>query len=120
MEGEKPRVDVESGRQNAAENGQLSAENGQRSAAENGQLNAENERLRARLAALEEELVEVQSRTNAAIAKWQEQAYWLDRWHLDLNALMRRPGAVELLGGVRAVRSVWWRVKLFKRRLLGS
>jgi hypothetical protein len=113
MEGEQPRANVESGRQNAAANGQ-------RSAAENGQLSAENERLRARLAALEEELVEVQSRTNAAIAKWQEQAYWLDRWHLDLNALMRRPGAVELLGGVRAVRSLWWRVKLFKRRLLGS
>ena len=80
---------------------------------------AENERLRARVAALEAELVEVQSRTNAAIAKWQEQAYWLDRWHLDLNALMRRPGAAELLGAVRGVRGVWWRVKLLKRRLLG-
>ncbi len=79
---------------------------------------AENERLRARVAALEAELVEVQARTNAAIAKWQEQAYWLDRWHLDLNALMRRPGAVELLGAVRAARAVWWRAKLLKRRLL--
>lgn len=87
----------------------------------NGQLSteAENERLRARVAALEEELVEVQSRTNTAIAKWQEQAYWLDRWHLDLNAVMRRPGATELLGAVRGARGVWWRVKLFKRRLLG-
>jgi hypothetical protein len=85
----------------------------------NGQpgAEAENERLRARVAALEEELVEVQSRTNTAIAKWQEQAYWLDRWHLDLNALMRRPGATELLGAVRAARGVWWRVKLLKRRL---
>lgn len=83
------------------------------------ELQRENERLRARVVALEEELVEVQSRTNTAIAKWQEQAYWLDRWHLDLNALMRRPGATELLGGVRAVRGVWWRVKLLKRRLLG-
>jgi hypothetical protein len=85
----------------------------------NGQpsAEAENERLRARVAALEAELVEVQSRTNAAIAKWQEQAYWLDRWHLDLNALMRRPGATELLGAVRAARGVWWRVKLLKRRL---
>ena len=53
---------------------------------------AENERLRARVAALEAELVEVQARTNAAVAEWQERAYWLDRWHLDLNALMRRPG----------------------------
>jgi hypothetical protein len=89
-------------------------------AAEGQSAEAENERLRAQVAALEAELVEVQSRTNTAIAKWQEQAYWLDRWHLDLNALMRRPGAVELLGAVRAMRAVWWRVKLLKRRLLGS
>jgi hypothetical protein len=84
------------------------------------QLREENELLRARVEALETELVEVQSRTNAAIAKWQEQAYWLDRWHLDLNALMRRPGAVELLGAVRAMRGVWRRAKQLKRRLLGS
>jgi hypothetical protein len=83
------------------------------------ELQRENERLRARVAALEAELVEVQSRTNTAIAKWQEQAYWLDRWHLDLNAVMRRPGATELLDAMRSVRGVWWRVKLFKRRLLG-
>jgi uncharacterized protein YlxW (UPF0749 family) len=83
------------------------------------ELQRENERLRARVAALEAELVEVQARTNSAIAKWQEQAYWLDRWHLDLNALMLRPGATEVLGAVRSVRGVWWRVKLLKRRLLG-
>lgn len=105
VEGEMLRADAEGGERRAgAENGQLTAE-------------AENERLRARVAALETELVEVQSRTNAAIAKWQEQAYWLDRWHLDLNALMCRPGATELLGAVRAVRGVWWRVKLLQRRL---
>jgi hypothetical protein len=83
------------------------------------ELQRENERLRARVATLEEELVEVQARTNTAIAKWQEQAYWLDRWHLDLNAVMRRPGATELLDAMRTVRGVWWRVKLLKRRLLG-
>jgi hypothetical protein len=83
------------------------------------ELQRENERLRARVGALEAELVEVQSRTNSAIAKWQEQAYWLDRWHLDLNALMRRPGAAELLGAMRMARGVWWRAKLLKRRLLG-
>jgi hypothetical protein len=83
------------------------------------ELQRENERLRARVAALEAELVEVQARTNTAIAKWQEQAYWLDRWHLDLNSVMRRPGATELLGAMRTARGVWWRVKLLKRRLLG-
>lgn len=82
-------------------------------------LEAENERLRARVTALEAELVEVQTRTNRAIAKWQEQAYWLDRWHLDLDALMRRPGAMQLLGAMRAVRGVWWRAKVAKRKLLG-
>jgi hypothetical protein len=96
-------------REGVQESGQASAEAAQ----------AENKRLRARVAALEAELVEVQSRTNEAIAKWQEQAYWLDRWHLDLNTLMRRPGALQLLGALRALRSVWWRVKVAKRRLLG-
>ena len=111
MEGETLKADAKSGedsgvRSTGVAGGQLSAE-------------AENERLRARVAALEAELVEVQSRTNTAIAKWQEQAYWLDRWHLDLNALMRRPGATELLGATRTARGAWWRVKLLKRRLLG-
>jgi hypothetical protein len=78
---------------------------------------AENERLRARVAALEAELVEVQARANAAVAGWQERAYWLDRWHLDLNALMRRPGAMQLLGVVRALRGVYWRLKRLARRL---
>ncbi len=57
-----------------------------------GDLAAENARLRARVEQLESELVE-QARANAAVAAAQERAYWLDRWHLDLNALMRRPGS---------------------------
>ncbi len=68
------------------------------------QLQQEVERLRTRLAALESELVEVQAHANDAVAEWQERAYWLDRWHLDLNALMRRRGAAELRGGLRAMR----------------
>jgi hypothetical protein len=80
----------------------------------------EIEQLRARVAALEAELVEVQSRANAAVGEWQERAYWLDRWHLDLNAVMRRPGAAEFRAAVRAVRSVMWAVKRLKRRLSGS
>jgi predicted RNA-binding Zn ribbon-like protein len=76
------------------------------------ELQAEVERLRARVDALESELVEVQARANASVAEWQERAYWLDRWHLDLNALMRRPGAAELRAVVRAVREV---VRAFRR-----
>jgi hypothetical protein len=77
----------------------------------------ELELMRTRVADLEAELVEVQARANAAVAEWQERAYWLDRWHLDLNALMRRPGASQFRAAVRAVRSVVWVVKRLKRRL---
>jgi hypothetical protein len=77
-------------------------------------------KLRARVTALEAELVEVQARANAAVAEWQQRAYWLDRWHLDLNALMRRPGASQLRAAVRAARSVVWGLKRARRRLSGS
>jgi tetrahydrodipicolinate N-succinyltransferase len=75
-------------------------------------LARENERLRARLGALEAELVEVQARANAAVAQWQDRAYWLDRWHVDLNALMRRRGAAEVRGILRGLRSV---ARFYKR-----
>jgi hypothetical protein len=80
----------------------------------------ENERLRARVAALESELVEVQARANAAVAEWQDRAYWLDRLHIDLNSVMRRPGANQLRITLKAVRALWWALKRIKRRLLGS
>lgn len=84
------------------------------------QLQAENELLRARVAALEAELVETQARANAAVAQWQERAYWLDRWHLDLNALMRRPGASEFRAMLRGIRAVVWALKRAKRSLTRS
>jgi len=83
-------------------------------------LQDENERLRARVAALEAELVDVQARTNAAVAEWQERAYWLDRLHIDLNSLMERPGANELRLTLRAVRGAYWKFKQLKRRLSRS
>jgi hypothetical protein len=83
------------------------------------QLETENERLRARVEALEAELVETQARTNAAVAHWQERAYWLDRLHLDLNRLMERPGANEVRLALRAFRTVFWQIRRLKRRLLG-
>jgi hypothetical protein len=84
------------------------------------QLQAENERLRTRVASLEAELVETQARTDAVVGEWQERAYWLDRWHLDLNALMRRPGANELRETLRALRAVVWSIRRLKRRLMDS
>jgi hypothetical protein len=43
--------------------------------------------------------------------------YWLDRWHLDLNALMARPGAGAFRAVVRFVRGFVWGAKRLKRRL---
>jgi hypothetical protein len=79
----------------------------------------ELERLRARVADLERELVEVQERANAAVAAAEERAYWLDRWHLDLNALMRRPAAERLRLAVHSLRGFVRRARRAKRRLLG-
>jgi hypothetical protein len=84
------------------------------------ELQREVEHLRSRVAALESELVEVQARANEQVATWQERAYWLDRWHVDLNAVMRKPGASQFRAVLRAVRSVVWGLKRLKRRLSGS
>jgi hypothetical protein len=81
------------------------------------QLEAEVECLRARVSSLEAELVETQARTNAIVVRTQERVYWLDRWHLDLNALMRRPGAAELRGALRGARAVTRALRRAKRRL---
>ena len=61
--------------------------------------------------------METQARTNVVVAQAQERVYWLDRWHLDLNALMRRPGAAELRGALRAGRAVSRALRRAKRRL---
>ncbi len=73
-------------------------------------------RLRARVAELEEQLFVVQARANEVVAEAQERAYWLDRWHLDLNELMRKPGAAEFRGLLRAVRAFFRFFRRIKRR----
>jgi cell division septum initiation protein DivIVA len=80
---------------------------------------AEIERLRAQVADLERQLAEQAARTNAAVAAAQERAYWLDRWHLDLNALMATRRGAQIRALMRAVRAPVRRVRLIKRRLLG-
>lgn len=47
------------------------------------------------------------ARAHAALAAAQDRSYWLDRWNLDLNALMRRRGAGELRTAIRAARAVY-------------
>jgi hypothetical protein len=80
---------------------------------------AELEALRARVAQLEHERQEQIARAAAAVADAQQRMYWLDRWHLDLNALMERPGAAEFRAVVRVVRAGIRRVRLLKRRIAG-
>jgi hypothetical protein len=81
------------------------------------QEQSEVQQLRAQVASLEAELVETQARTNAIVAQTQERVYWLDRWHLDLNALMSRPGAAELRGALRGIRAISRAIRRAKRRL---
>jgi hypothetical protein len=80
---------------------------------------AELEALRTRVLELERERVEQIAAANAAVAAAQERAYWLDRWHLDLNALMARPGAAEFRSAVRLAREAIRIVRRAKRKLLG-
>ena len=47
------------------------------------------------------------ARAHAALAEAQDRSYWLDRWRIDLNALMRKRGASELRAGVRGLRAVY-------------
>lgn len=60
-----------------------------------------------RLAELERRHADEIARANAALAAAQDRSYWLDRWNLDLNALMRKPGAGALRGAFRAVRAIY-------------
>jgi hypothetical protein len=66
----------------------------------------EIQRLRARVAELETEVVEAQAWANRVVAAAQERTYWLDRWHLDVNEVMRRRSAERLRMVARGVRSV--------------
>jgi hypothetical protein len=50
------------------------------------------------------------------VAAAQDRSYWLDRMRLDLNALMRRPGALAVFEGVRLA----YRLLGKARRTLGN
>jgi hypothetical protein len=80
---------------------------------------AELEALRTRVERLERERFEQIAAANAAVAAAQERSYWLDRWHVDLNRLMQRPGAAELRGAMRAARGAVRFARRLKRALRG-
>ena len=75
--------------------------------------------LRERMERLERDLSDRTARANAAVAEAQDRSYWLDRWRLDLNELMRRRGAAELRAAFRAVRGVYRFVHDARGRLDG-
>jgi uncharacterized coiled-coil protein SlyX len=80
---------------------------------------AEMSELRDRLATLEVELAAQAQRTARVVAEAQEKLYWLERWHVDLDALMRKPGAVPALAALRRVRAFVRLLRKLKRRLVG-
>ena len=53
---------------------------------------AEIAALRARVAELEAQLARKDAETAQLVATAQEKLYWLERWHVDLDTLMRKPG----------------------------
>jgi hypothetical protein len=73
--------------------------------------------LRERVAALEAERAEEIARATAAVAAAQERAYWLDRWHLDLNALMATAWGERVRLALRIARAPVRRVKLARHQL---
>ena len=85
-------------------------------------MSAESEdeiaRLRERVASLEAQLLETEAWANHVVAEAQDKTYWLDRWNLDLNALMRRRGAGRARALVRAVRAVYRAAAKLKRQHL--
>jgi hypothetical protein len=74
--------------------------------------------LRARVAELEAELADQARATNELVARSQEKLYWLERWNVDLDAVMGKPGAEPLLELVKRLRSVIRAVRRAKRRLV--
>ncbi len=80
-------------------------------------IDAELVALRARVTALEAERAELIARTSAVVAAAEERTYWLDRWNLDLNALMRRPGAATFRRALRAGRGASKRLSRARARL---
>jgi hypothetical protein len=80
----------------------------------------EVEQLRQRVALLETQLLETEAWANRQIAAAQDKVYWLDRWNLDLNAVMARPAAHRFRAGLRAVRSVVRATRKLKRKLISQ
>jgi hypothetical protein len=75
--------------------------------------------LRARVAQLEGELAAQSRATATTVAEAQEKLYWLERWHVDLDAVMRKPGAVPALETLKKARGVARAAKKARRKITG-
>jgi SAM-dependent methyltransferase len=69
-----------------------------------------------RLEALEKESADRLAEAHRALAVAQDRNYWLDRWNVDLNALMQRRGAAEARALLRRVRFVYRVAKEIRER----
>ena len=65
------------------------------------------------------QLAETEAWANRTVVAAQEKTYWLDRWGVDLNALMARPAADRARALARSLRSLY-RVALRWRRRITS
>ena len=61
--------------------------------------------LRRQIAGLEDEQAERLAAAHAALAQAQDRYYWLDRWGVDLNTVMRRKGAQRIRLALRVARA---------------
>ena len=74
-------------------------------------------RLRAEVARLERELAETEAWANRTVVAAQEKTYWLDRWGVDLNAVMARPAADRARAAARSLRSLYRAARQWRRRV---
>lgn len=77
---------------------------------------SEPEQLQARIAAIEAELLELEARANRAVAEAQEKTYWLDRWRIDLNAIMERTSTQRVLAAAQRAQAIYRVVARRRRR----
>ena len=80
---------------------------------------AEIASLRSRVAELEQELEEQARRSARVVAESQEKLYWLERWGVDLDRVMTKPGAGLALEAAKGIRGVLRALKKLARRLRG-
>ena len=78
---------------------------------------SEVEELRARVAELEQQLAEQARATNAIVARSQQELYWLERWHVDINALMQHRAPHLALGVLKGAREAIRFAKKTRRKL---